>query len=68
MSNGKTHYPVVGRSSEIDLTKYTVTIHGRDVIDYEKVKKDDPVLYQRIVDRELETDRLTYAEIEKLRS
>ena len=52
------HYPIVGRNSAIDLSKYTVLVHGRDVIDYEKLKHDDPALYQKILKQEHEYDRL----------
>ena len=51
------HFLVVGRSSDIDLEKYTVHIHGRDIIDYEKLKADEPLLYQQILEQEKEVER-----------
>jgi hypothetical protein len=55
--NSPKRYPVVGRSSEIDLEKYQMKVLGRNVIDYDKVKRDEPDLYKRIVDQEREFDR-----------
>lgn len=46
-------FPVVGRDLRVDLTKYTVKVHGRYVIDYEKLRTDDPKLYKEIVAGEL---------------
>jgi hypothetical protein len=54
--NTPKRYPVVGRSGEIDLKKYQTKILGRNVIDYEKVKRDKPELYKKIVDNEREFD------------
>jgi|GEM_PF-3849596 len=50
-------YPVLGRSSEINLPKYQTKVLGRDVIDYDRLKRDDPDLYKKIVDHEREFDR-----------
>lgn len=49
-------YPVVGRNSQIDLVKYQTKVLGRNVIDYEKMKRDEPDLYKRIVDYERESN------------
>lgn len=38
-SNHSDRFPIVGRDRRIDLAKYTVKVLGRDVIDYEKLKK-----------------------------
>lgn len=46
-------FPIVGRDQRVDLNKYTVKIHGRYVIDYEKLRTDDPKLYKEIVAGEL---------------
>jgi hypothetical protein len=35
------------------LTKYTVKVHRKYVIDYEKLRTDDPKLYKVIVAGEL---------------
>lgn len=51
------HYRIVGRDSRIDLDKYTVKVHGRDVIDYEKLQKEDLALYQEILKNEHEANR-----------
>ncbi|PLS81491.1 hypothetical protein CYG49_01925 [Candidatus Saccharibacteria bacterium] len=45
-------YEVTGRNKKIDLNKYTVRILGRDIIDYEKLRLDDPKLYLEIIDQE----------------
>lgn len=45
-------YPIVGRDSAIDLDKYLVRVHGRDVIDYELLKREEPELYQKILNDE----------------
>lgn len=50
-------YPIVGRHSDIDLIKYTVNVHGRGIINYEKLKNDDPILYQNVIDQEHEWNR-----------
>lgn len=50
-------YPVVGRSTEINLDKYTTKVLGRTIIDYEKVKREEPDLYRKIIDHEREVDR-----------
>lgn len=46
-------FPIVGRDQRVNLTKYTVKVHGRYVIDYEKLRTDDPKLYKEIVADEL---------------
>lgn len=56
MNDGMQCFPVVGRSPEIDLKKYIVRVHGRDVVDYEKIKKNDPALYQKLLKQDRETD------------
>jgi hypothetical protein len=48
--------PIVGRDPEIDLEKYLVRIHGRDIVDYEKLRLDDPKLYQILLNREYTED------------
>lgn len=50
-------FPIVGRDGRIDLDKYTVKVHGRDVIDYEKLQKEDPAFYQEILKNEHEANR-----------
>lgn len=51
-------FKVVGRDSRIDLSRYTVTILGREVIDYEKLKREDPKLYNEILNAEKEWNSL----------
>ncbi len=48
------------------LQKYTIQVRGCDVIDYEKIKIDDPALFQKLLDQELESDRLADDALEKL--
>lgn len=48
------HYPVVGRKPGINFDKYLVRVHGRDIIDYDRLKQDDPALYQQILEEEEE--------------
>ena len=50
------HYPVVGRSSEIDLVAYTTQVNGRMIVDYEKLRREEPELYERILLQEREID------------
>jgi len=50
-----TGYAVEGRSTEIDIDKYTVRILGREIIDYDKLKSDNPALYHKILNDELES-------------
>ena len=45
-------YPVVGRNNEIDLDEYLVEVHGRKVVDYEKLQREKPELYKRILEDE----------------
>jgi len=52
-------YPIVGRNPHIDLSKYTVRVIGRDVIDYEKIKENEPELYRQILANEREENRLS---------
>jgi hypothetical protein len=61
-------FPVVGRDSRVDVTKHTVKVHGRDVIDYEKLKAENPVLYQQIVAGEFESNRRFASPVEFGRS
>lgn len=49
-------YPIVGRP-DVDLSSYLVDLHGRNIIDYEKLKNDDPKLYERILADENEENR-----------
>lgn len=46
----------VGRDSRIDLAKYTVNVRGQDIIDYEKLKANDPVLYNQVLAGEFVDD------------
>lgn len=59
-------FPIVGRDQRVDLTKYTVKVHGRDVIDYEKLRVDDPELYKEILAGELEANRREEEELEEI--
>ena len=52
MNKTSSDYPVVGRNSEINLDKYLVSVHGREIIDYEKLKQEEPDLYSRILEEE----------------
>lgn len=58
-------YPIVGRP-DINLSSYLVTVQGRDVIDYEKLKNDDIELYNQILVVEHEANRLDRFEIDAL--
>ena len=59
-------FPIVGRDNRIDLTKYIVKVHGRDVIDYEKLRVDDAELYKDIVAGELKADRKEQEELDEI--
>lgn len=61
-------FPIVGRDERVDLTKYTVKVHGRDIIDYEKLRADDPKLYDEILAGEFEANRRDEEELEKILS
>ena len=51
-------YKIVGRDPRVDLSRYAVTVHGRQVIDYQKLKLEDPELYEEILNNEKEWDLL----------
>lgn len=57
MIDDSNDYPVVGRSPEIDLELYGKTINGRRVIDYEKLKLGNPLLYEKVLADEHESNR-----------
>lgn len=61
-------FPIVGRDQRVDLTKYTVKVHGRDIIDYEKLKIDDPRLYKEIVVGEFEANHRDQQELDEILS
>lgn len=67
-SDHDSRFPIVGRDNRVNLTKYTVQIHGREIIDYEKLKADDPVLYKEIVAGELDANRREQEELEEILS
>jgi hypothetical protein len=56
------------RYGDIDLSKYVVQILGRDVIAYDKIKVEDPELYARLINSELESDKALREETEQLLS
>jgi hypothetical protein len=64
----ESQFPIVGRDERVDVTKYTVQVHGRDIIDYEKLRLDNPILYSEIVAGEVEGDRRVQEETEELLS
>ena len=49
-------YPIVGRIDDVDLEKYTVVIRGRKIIDYDKIKNEDPELYRKVIENENKPD------------
>lgn len=49
-------YPTVGRDHRVDLSKYGVVVNGRLVIDYDRLKVDNPSLYEEIVQHEINSD------------
>ena len=55
-ASGKYQYQIIGRDERIDLTRYTVAVHGRSVIDYAKLRREDPTLYDEILAAEKEID------------
>ena len=61
-------YPIIGRNSHIDLSKYLVRVHGRNVIDYEKLKVNEPELYEQILVNERKENCQNNIEIEKILS
>lgn len=64
--NKKSSYPIVGRNSHIDLSKYSIRVHGRDIIDYEKLKANEPELYQEILKNEHEENRQSDIQIDEM--
>ena len=56
MTRTYSDYPIVGRDEAIDLEKYTVLIHGRRIVDYERLKQEEPELYARILADENESN------------
>lgn len=65
-SDHRMRFPIVGRDSRIDLAKYTVQIRGQNIIDYEKLKTDNPRLYKEIVAGEFEADRKQQEELDEI--
>jgi hypothetical protein len=65
-SHHDTRFPIVGRDDRVDLTEYTVQIHGREIIDYEKLKTDNPALYKEIVAGELEDNHREQEELDEI--
>lgn len=65
-SEHRKRFPIVGRDGRIDLAKYTVQIRGQDVIDYEKLRTDDPGLYKEIVAGELEANLREQEELDEI--
>jgi hypothetical protein len=59
-------FPIVGRDGRVDLTKYTVQIHGHEIIDYEKLKAEDPALYKEIVAGELKANHRERQELDEI--
>lgn len=59
-------FPIVGRDSRIDLAKYTAKVRGQDIIDYEKLKADNPALYKEIIANEFEANRRQQEELEEI--
>lgn len=49
-------YPVAGRYPDVDINIYGKTVNGRVIIDYEKLRLDNPLLYEEILARELEAE------------
>ena len=49
-------YPIVGRIDDTELQKYTVLVHGRAIVDYDKIKRDDPELYKKVIENENRPD------------
>ena len=49
-------YPIVGRIDDVDLEKYTVVIQVRKIIDYDKIKNEDPELYRKVIENENKPD------------
>jgi hypothetical protein len=56
------YYPVVGRDDEINLDKYSIEVLGRRIIDYEKLQREQPELYARILKAEQESDLMEESE------
>lgn len=52
MASRSKDYPIVGRNNEINLDKYLVVVHGREIIDYDMLKREEPELYARILEEE----------------
>lgn len=64
-NNQSSSYPIVGRP-DVDVSKYLVSVHGRSVIDYEKMKNDAPELYKQILSNEHEVNRQDDIELERV--
>lgn len=58
--------PTVGRDSRADLAKYTVRVLGREIIDYNKIRLEDPELYAEILGNEREADRKHQEELDEI--
>jgi hypothetical protein len=48
-------YPVAGRYPDVDINIYGKNINGRIIIDYDKLRQDDPALYEKVIKNERES-------------
>ncbi len=51
-------FEVVGRDVRIDMSRYTVTVLGRELVDYDKLRRENPQLHKEILDNENRQDLL----------
>ena len=59
-------YQIVGRP-DIDLTSYLVIVNGRSIIDYDRIKVENPSLYQELLQLEDEINEQEDLYLESLK-
>jgi len=59
-SDDSSTFQIVGRRhAGANYEKYLTEVHGREIIDYDKLRDTDPALYESILRNEREDDRLS---------
>ncbi|MCA9347761.1 hypothetical protein KC930_04275 [Candidatus Saccharibacteria bacterium] len=60
------NYEIVGRP-DVDLTQYLVIVNGRSIIDYDRIKVENPSLYQELLQLEDEINEQEDLYLESLK-